>query len=145
METHEPISPAEASAALATVRGSRTRVAWAGYPWWYWVGTGAVLSVLPFAALMADWVGLLFTAAAMVFGVSLALAANRVRGVCEGWTRGAMRWQEVTLLYGPAVIVWLAGALLAGVGWWVSALSSVVGFALFAGTGLTMSARAARQ
>jgi hypothetical protein len=38
METYGPIDADEASAALASVRHSRTRVAWSGYPAWYWRG-----------------------------------------------------------------------------------------------------------
>jgi hypothetical protein len=43
METHASISPEEASAALAMAWSSRARVAWAGYPAWYWLATGLTL------------------------------------------------------------------------------------------------------
>ncbi|HEX6519985.1 MAG TPA: hypothetical protein VF070_08215 [Streptosporangiaceae bacterium] len=41
METLEQVSPQEAAEALESARRSRARVAWSGYPWWYWVARGA--------------------------------------------------------------------------------------------------------
>lgn len=49
------------------------RVAWAGHPTWYWVGTGAVLAVLPFAAL-ASAVGF-----ALFAGTGLTMSALAAR------------------------------------------------------------------
>jgi hypothetical protein len=57
METHGSISTAEASAALAQVRGSRARVAWSGYPAWYWLASAAGLAALPFTLLFALFAG----------------------------------------------------------------------------------------
>jgi hypothetical protein len=145
METHGSISAAEASAALTSARRSRERVAWTGYPAWYWLVAGAALAVLPFVTSMPDWLG--FTTAGVV-GIAtsvLGVAVNRARGVCEGWVRGAMRSREVAVLYGPAVAVALGGAMGAKVGWWWPILAAVLAFTLFAGTGLALSARAARR
>jgi hypothetical protein len=141
METSGPISPAEASAALAAAARSRTRVAWAGYPTWYWLAAGAGLAALPFATVAPDWLGLLGVALVAGLLVTLAFAAGRVRGVCEGVTRSAMRWGEGLLLYGPALVVLLAGAFVP----WSPIVTGALVFALFVGAGLTLSARAARR
>ncbi len=145
METSGPISAAEASAALAEVERSRTRVAWTGYPTWYWLATGAGLGALPFATLLPDWLGLLATATAAGVLLSLAFTAGRVRGVCEGATRSAMRWREGLLLYGPALVMLLAGAVVSRYVWWSPMAAGTLVFVLFAGTGLALSARAARR
>jgi hypothetical protein len=145
METKGPISAAEASSALASARESRARVAWAGYPTWYWFATAAVLAVLPFATVLPDLFGLGVTAVAAVLAIWLAVAAGRVRGVCEGWTSTAMRWQEIVVLYGPTVIVLFAGAVVARFAWWAPIVAAALTFVLFAGTGLALSARAARR
>lgn len=145
METHGPISAAEASAALASVEGSRTRVAWAGYPTWYWIASAAGLALLPFATVLPEWLGLLGTAVAAVMLLGLAVVAGRVRGVCEFPTRSAMRWPEVALLYGPTLVLLFAGAMGARFVWWAPVAAAVLVFVLFAGTGLRLSARAARR
>jgi hypothetical protein len=145
METHGPVSAAEASAALASVERSRARVAWTGYPRWYWLATGAVLAALPVAALLPDWLSFVSCVVVTIALLRLAFAASRVRGVCEGWTRGAMRWSEVVVLYGPAVVVAVAGVFTARLAWWSPVVAAVAVFALFAGTGLTLSARAGRR
>lgn len=145
METQGPISAAEASAALASVRRSRARLAWTGYPTWYWLTTAAVLAALPFATLLPDWLGFAVCVVVGVLGGVLAVAVSRVRGVCEGWTRSAMRWREGILLYGPALVVLFAGAIWSRFAWWSPIMAAVLGFVLFAGTGLTLSARAARR
>jgi hypothetical protein len=145
METHGPVSPAEAAAALASVRRSRARVAWAGYPTWYWLATAAALAVLPLATLLPVWLGLVSCVAVTFVLLRLVVAAGRVRGVCDGWTGGAMRGREVVLLYGPAVVVAVAGGFTAKLAWWSPIVAAVLVFVLFAGTGLTMSARAGRR
>lgn len=100
METHGRISAAEASAALASVRRSRTRVAWTGYPAWYWLATAAGLAALPLATLVPDWLGIVGVAVVAALLVRLAIVASRNRGVCEYWTRSAMRLREAALLWG---------------------------------------------
>src|SRR6185312_6635796 len=54
METHEPISRDEASAALAAAESSRTLVAWASWPTWYWLATGAGLGAASAAILLPN-------------------------------------------------------------------------------------------
>jgi hypothetical protein len=145
METSGSISAAEASAALTSAERSRERVAWTGYPAWYWLSAAAVMALLPIATLVPVWLGLLVTAVVGVSSTVLAVAVNRARGVCEGWVRTAMRARDVAVLYGPAVAVALAGTFGARFGWWWPASAAVLAFALFAGTGLLLSARAARR
>jgi hypothetical protein len=145
METQGPVSAAEASAALTAVERSRARVAWAGYPAWYWLGTAAGLAVLPLAMLLPDWLGVVGVAVVAFVLFRLIVAASRARGVCEGWTRGAMRWWEVAVLYGPAGVVMDVAAFMSPLAWWWPLAAAVLVFALFAGTGLTMSARVGRR
>jgi hypothetical protein len=145
METHGSISAAEASAALASVQQSRTRVAWAGYPQWYWLTTAAGLAALSFATRGPVWLGLAGVAVVTVLLLMVVVAASKARGVCEYPTRSAMRWWEVTVLYGPATAVLLAGAAASRSAWWTTTATAVLVFVLFAGTGLTLSARAARR
>jgi hypothetical protein len=148
METYGSIGADEASAALASVRRSRTRVAWSGYPAWYWLVTGAGLSVGTVAILLPDWWGLAVVVVVTVGLVRVAHAASRARGVCEGWIRGAMTWRDGVVLYGPATVVILANAVVSrfALWWpWSSIVAAVLVFLLFAGTGFTLSARAARQ
>ncbi len=146
METHEPVGAHEALAALASVKRSRARVAWSGYPVWYWLATGAVLGAAStFAILLPDWWDLVVPAVAMPLLVIVAYAASRTRGVCEGWMRGAMTPRDVVVLYGPAVVVIFASAVASKFASWLSIVGAVVVFGLFAGTGLTRSARTARR
>jgi hypothetical protein len=77
--------------------------------------------------------------------VRLIVAAGRVRGVCEHWSRSAMRWWEVLALYGPPAAVALAGAVGARIVWLSPVVASAVVFVLFAGAGFALSARAARR
>jgi hypothetical protein len=145
METHGPVSAAEASAALASVERSRARVAWSGYPRWYWLTTAAGLAVLPLATLLPAWLGVASVAVVTFVLFRLIVAASRARGVCEGWTRSAMRWWEVAVLYGPAVLVMNAGAVMSPFAWWSPVVAAVLVFALFAGAGLTLGARTGRR
>lgn len=145
METSGSISADEASAALTSVRRSRTRVAWSGYPAWYWLTSGAGLSVGTAAILLPDWWGLAIAAVVVVGLVRVAHAASRARGVCEGWIRGAMTWRDGVVLYGPAFVVIFANSVVSRFAWWSSIVAAVLVFLLFAGTGLTLSARAARR
>ena len=79
METYEPIDADEAAAALASVRDSRARVAWAGYPAWYWLATGAAFGGMSYAVLLPSW----WTLAVLVFllfaGTGLTLSARAAR------------------------------------------------------------------
>ena len=145
METHGSISAAEASAALASVERSRARVAWSGYPAWYWFGTAAGLASMSFATSVPDWLGLLGCAVVAAVLIRLAIVAGRARGVCEGWTVGATRARDVLVLYGPAMVVLLVGSFTARLAWWVPVVSSVLVFVLFAGAGLALGRRAARR
>lgn len=145
METYGSISAAEASATLASTKQSRARVAWTGYPAWYWLSTAAVLAAMPLLTMLPVWLGLAGCAVLGVLGAVLAVAVGRVRGVCEGWTRIAMRWRDVVVLYGPTVVVITAGGLTSRLAWWPPVTAAVLGFVLFAGTGLALSARAARR
>ena len=91
METHSSIDAEEAAAALASVQRSRARVAWSGYPAWYWLTTGACLGALMYVTLLPGWLATVLSAGiAVVLGL-VARAACRARGVCEGWIRSAMR------------------------------------------------------
>jgi hypothetical protein len=148
METYEPIEADEAAAALASVRHSRMRVAWSGYPAWYWLTTGACLGTASYAVLLPGWRAMAISAAAAALLVMAARAASRARGVCEGWTRSAMTWRDRAVLSGPAAVVVLASAAASKfAAWppWVPVVAAVLVFMLFAGTGLTLSARAARR
>jgi hypothetical protein len=138
METSGPISAAEALAALAEVKRSRTRVAWTGYPTWYWLVTAAGLGALPFATLLPDWLGLLGVGVAAGVLMAVMVKVSRARGVCEGVTRSAMRLREGLALYGPALVVLLVGGM-----WWSPFVTGALVFVLFAGAALTLSARAA--
>ncbi len=145
METYDPISREEASAALAETRRSRFRAAWSGYPAWYWLITGACLGAGSYAVwLPTGWdVGVCVVIAATL--VAVARVAGRVRGVCVGWLRIGMSPQDSALLYGPAVVLILANSVVGRfVPWWPIA-GAVLVFALFAGTGLMFGARAARS
>jgi hypothetical protein len=148
METNGPIEADEASAALASVRDSRARVAWSGYPAWYWLITGACLGALSFTALLPGWWPLAVSAVLAAVLVRVAYAASRARGVCEGWTRSAMTCRDAVVLYGPAAALILASAAASKVtAWspWPPIAAAALVFILFAGTGLTLSARAARR
>ena len=90
METYEGISPDEAAEALAAAERSRARVAWSGYPWWYWLTTGAGMGLATYAVGQQGWWGPAIAAVIAVSLVYVAYAAARARGVCVGWVRGAM-------------------------------------------------------
>lgn len=145
METNGPIDRAEASAALAAVRDSRSRAAWSGYPSWYWLATGALMGALLYTIDQpGDWV--LLIAAAL--GASLVLVtylASRVRGVCEGWTRDASIRGDALVLGVPTAVVMVVNAILSKVVTWSSIPAAVLVFALYAGVGLVLSARAGRR
>ncbi len=144
METNEPVSPAEAATALAVAKQARARVAWRGYPAWYWLGTGAALGALCYALLQPGWWVLpvaLLTAAALVI---VARAGSRARGVRERCQRSAMTLRDQLVLGGPAALLILAGAAASKFASWLPAVVAVLVFVVFAGTGLTLSARAAR-
>lgn len=149
METYESIDAEEAAAALASVQQSRARVAWSGYPAWYWLTTGACLGALMYVTLLPGWLAPALSAGiAVVLGL-VARAACRARGVSECRTRSAMSRREAVVLYGPVALVILALAAVARFASWSSPWSSIVAavlvFILFAGTGLTLTARADRR
>jgi len=144
MSKHALISPFR----LAAVRRSRARVTWGGYPAWYWLATGAVLSVGTVAILLPGWWGLAIAAVVTVGLIKVAHTAGRIRGVCEGWIRGAMTAREVFALYGLAAVVILAEAVAQRLGWWSPwppIVAAILVFGLFAGVGLTLSVRGARR
>jgi hypothetical protein len=149
METHGPIDAEEAAAALASVRESRARVAWSGYPVWYWLTTGAALGALMYMTLRPGWLATVLSAGIAVVLVPVARAACRARGVSDCWTRSAMSRPAAIVLYGPVALVILASAAVARFASWSSPWPSIVAAVLvgvlFAGTGLTLSARADRR
>jgi hypothetical protein len=148
METYGSIDEGQASEALASVRQTRARVAWSGYPAWYWLATGAGMGALCVTILLPGWWATAIPAGLAAGLYLVARAACRVRGVCEGWTRGAMTRRETAVLYGPATLMILASAAVSraapGASPWPSVAAAVVAFILFAGTGLMLGARAAR-
>lgn len=145
METNGSINADEAAAALASVTRSRARVAWGGYPVWYWLGTAACLAALPFALLLPGYWDIPVAVVIMAALVVVARVASRVRGICEGWARGAMTGANVAALYGPPSIVLIADAAAMKSVSWSPIVAAVLVFALFAGTGLALSTRAARR
>ena len=144
METHEPISRDEASAALAAAESSRTLVAWASWPTWYWLATGAGLGAASAAILLPNgWelpAGVVLVA--LLFAVGR--TASRVRGICEGCVSTAMTRRESLILYGPAALLAVGSAFAAKAVWWAPIVIAVLVSVLFAGTGLVLGARAAR-
>jgi hypothetical protein len=145
METNEPIGADEATAALAAARHSRARVAWGGYPAWYWLTTGAAMGALPYALQLTGWWVLAASAVLAVTLATAAHAASRARGVCEGWTRTAMTHRDKLILNGPPAVLVIAGAIGSKFSAWPPIAAAALIFLLFAGTGLTLSARAARR
>jgi hypothetical protein len=144
METNELLSPDEAAAALAEAKRARARVAWRGYPAWYWLATGAALGALSYAMLLPGWWVLpvtLLTAATLIIG---ARAASRARGVHEGCQPRARTLRDQLILGGPTALLILAGAVASNFASWPAVVTAVLVFVVFAGTGLTLSARAAR-
>lgn len=144
METNGPVSAGEASAALAAAKQARARVAWSGYPAWYWLASGAGMAALCYAALLPSWWVLAIAPGAGAALVIVARAANRVRGVRERCQRGAMTWRDRVILAGPAALVMLAGAAASKFAPWPPAATGVLVGMMFAGTGLILSARAGR-
>jgi hypothetical protein len=71
-------------------------------------------------------------------------AAGRTRGVCEGWVCTAMSRRDAVILYGPVAVVILADVVVSRFVSWSSIVAAVLVFVVFAGTGLMLSARAAR-
>jgi hypothetical protein len=144
METHEPVSREEALAALASTRQSRARVAWSGYPSWYWLITGACLGAASYAIQLPNWWGRAIPAAIFVVLVVVARAACRARGICEGWHSNAMRPRDTLILYGPATLILIAASAVSKLNSWTSIAAALLIFVAFAGTGLVLGARAAR-
>jgi hypothetical protein len=144
METYEGISPDEAAEALAAAERSRARVAWSGYPWWYWLTTGAGMGLATYAVGQQGWWGPAIAAVIAVSLVYVAYAAARARGVCVGWVRGAMTTRDWAVLYGPATLVIVASSAGSRFASWPPVVGAVLVFGLFAGTGLAQSARTPR-
>lgn len=145
METYESVTRDEATAALASVRDSRRRMAWRGYPAWYWPATGAAFGALAYTASLSGWLAAATTIPVAAALIIITLAAGRARGVCEGWAGGAARQRERIVLYGPAALVFLAGTAASRYSSWPPAATAALLFTLFAATGLSLTARAARQ
>jgi hypothetical protein len=146
METYEPIGAEEAAAALASVQDSRARVAYSGYPAWYWLATGAGLGAMSYAVMMPSGWSVAVLAAVGFVLVAVARAACRARGICEGWV-GAMTLRGMTTLYVPVAVVILVSAAASKVtAWspWPAAAGAAMVFLLFAGRGLALTARADR-
>lgn len=144
METNETATPDEASEALASAKRSRARLAWSGYPAWYWLITGASLGAYCYAmSLPTGWDVAAAIATALLL-VIVARAAGRARGVCEGWVNTAMTMRDKAVLYGPAALVVITNAAVSKLAWWSSIVASVLVFTVFAGTGLLLGARAVR-
>jgi hypothetical protein len=144
METNEPISSGEAAAALAEAKRARTSVAWRGYPAWYWLGTGAALGLLSYALLLPGWWVMPVAVATAAALVIVSRAASRARGVRERCARSAMTVRDQVILGGPAALLILAGSAAAKFASWPPVVAAVLVFVVFAGTGLALSARAAR-
>ena len=145
METNGSVDAAEASAALAAARHSRARVAWGGYPAWYWLITGAAMGALAYTLQLRGWQVLATSALIAAVLVTVTRAASRARGVCEGWTRTAMTHRDKLILNGPPAVLIIAGVVGSKFAAWPPIAAAVLAFALFAGTGLSLSARAARR
>jgi len=111
------------------------------------VSTGACLGALSYAMRLPGWQALAVSALLGGLLIIVDHAASRARGVCEGWIRTARTHRDGIVLGGPAAVVMLTGAAAAKLapGPWLPAVTAVLVSALFAGTGLTLSARAARQ
>lgn len=145
METYGAVNRDEAAAALASIRDSRRRVAWSGYPAWYWPATGAALGALSYTIELSGWQAMAASVAISAALVTVTLAAGRARGVCEGWAGGAVKQRDRIVLYGPAAVVLLAGAVASKFASWAPIAAAVLLFTLFVGTGFTLSARTARR
>ena len=150
METYEPIDADEAAAALASVRRSRAQVAWSGFPAWYWLATGAGLGALSYMVLLPGWPAVAASAAIGLLLVVVARAAGRARGVREGCVaRSSLTFRDSVALGGPAALVLVASAATVKLAPWSAPWPPVVAaaliFVLYAGTGLTRGALAARR
>lgn len=143
METNGRISVDEAAAALAATKRTRARVAWSGYPVWYWLMMGASLGAVCYAVLRPGWWALPIAAVAAATLIWVARAASRTRGVREGCQRPATLRDQM-ILGGPAAVLIIAGAVASKFASWPPAVAAVLVFLVYAGTGLTLSARAAR-
>jgi hypothetical protein len=95
--------------------------------------------------LLPQWWALALSVLIAVLLVTVTHAASRVRGICEGWVRGAMTHRDALVLNGPPALVIIAGAVASKFASWSSIVAAVLVFSLFVGTGLTASARAARR
>ena len=144
METNGRISVDEAAAALAAAKRTRARVAWSGYPLWYWLTMGASLGAVCYAVLQPGWWAMPIAVVAAVTLIFVARAASRARGIREGCQRGAMTVRDQVILGGPAALLILAGAVASKFASWPPVVAAAAVFVVYAGTGLTLSARAAR-
>ena len=118
-------------------------MAWSGYPAWYWLTTGAALGALCYTIQLTGWWAAAASVPIAATMVWVAHAASRARGVCEGWVNRAMPHRDRIVLYGPAAAVILAGAAGSKFASWPPIVAAVLLFTLFAGSRLTLSARAA--
>jgi hypothetical protein len=145
METDGQISVDEASAALAAAQRTRARVAWSGYPAWYWLATGAGMGAVCYAVLQPGWWVLPLAAVAGLTLIIVARVASRARGIREGCQRSSMTVRDQVVLGGPAALLILAGAAASKFVSWLPAVAAVLVFVVYAGTGLMLSARATRS
>jgi hypothetical protein len=145
METNGQISVDEASAALAAAQRTRARVAWSGYPAWYWLATGAGMGAVCYAVLQPGWWVLPLAAVAGLTLIIVARVASRARGIREGCQRSSMTLRDQVVLGGPAALLILAGAAASKFVSWLPAVAAVLVFVVYAGTGLMLSARATRS
>lgn len=144
METNSGTGPDDASKALASVKRSRARVAWSGYPAWYWLVTGASFGAFCYAMMLPPEWDVAATIAIAGLLIAVARAAGRARGICEGWVNTAMTTREKMVLYGPAALLVIGNAVASKFVSWSSIVASILVFALFAGTGLAFGVRTAR-
>lgn len=144
METNGTVDVAEASAALTMVADSRARVAWRGYPTWYWPVTGANLGALASVFLLPDGWDMAATVAIAVLQVVVARIAGRARGVCEGCVHNALSLRDNILLYGPAALLMILGAIASKFLSLSPVVTSVLVFALISTIGLIRGGRAGR-
>lgn len=145
METNGQISVDEASAALAAAQRTRARVAWSGYPAWYWLATGAGMGAVCYAVLQPGWWVLPLAAVAGLTLIIVARVASRARGIREGCQRSSVTLRDQVVLGGPAALLILAGAAASKFVSWLPAVAAVLVFVVYAGTGLMLSARATRS
>lgn len=120
-------------------------MAWSGVPRVVLADDGAALGALCYTIQLPGWWAIAASVPIAAALVMVAHAASRARGVCEGWVNRAMPPRDRIVLYVPAAGAILVGAAGSKFASWPAIVAAVPLFTLFAGTGLTLSARAARR